>query len=92
MKNRVFVFVMLATALAGLVSCNCKPARYAVTLEPLAQTLLAQTLRTGSLEALAAPFIDSEKEVPDAAAALQGASDIIDALDLLLHIHILMSH
>lgn len=38
MKNRVFVFVMLATAMAGLVSCNCKPARYAVTLEPLAGT------------------------------------------------------
>ena len=39
MKNRLFVFVMLAAAVAGLVSCNCgqkQPTQYAVTLEPLA--------------------------------------------------------
>jgi hypothetical protein len=38
MKNRLFVFVMLAVAMAGLVSCNCgqkQPTQYAVTLEPL---------------------------------------------------------
>ena len=37
MKNRVFVFVMLAAVMAGLVSCNSnkQPTRYRVTLEAL---------------------------------------------------------
>ena len=38
MKNRVFVFVMLATAMAGLVSCNCgpkQPQQYVMTMEPM---------------------------------------------------------
>ena len=41
MKNRLFVFVMLAAAVAGLVSCNCgqkQPSQYAVTVEPLVGT------------------------------------------------------
>ncbi len=45
-------------------------------LEPLAQLLWEQNL-TGTLEEAAAPFVDAEKEVPNAAAALAGASDII---------------
>lgn len=45
-------------------------------LEPLARQLLAQT-DTQELELAAADYIDPEKDVPDAAAALQGASDII---------------
>ncbi len=45
-------------------------------LEPLSQLLWAQEL-TGSLEEAAAPFADPEKEVPDAAAALAGAGDIL---------------
>ena len=38
MKNRVFVFVMLAAAVAGLVSCNCgpkQPQQYALTVEAM---------------------------------------------------------
>ena len=46
-------------------------------LEPLAALLFKQELRSGTPEALAAPFVDPEKEVPDAAAALAGAADII---------------
>ncbi|MZP41506.1 S1 RNA-binding domain-containing protein [Heliobacterium gestii] len=46
-------------------------------LEPLARLILAQELRTGTAEAAAAPFVNPEKDVPDAAAALQGALDII---------------
>lgn len=46
-------------------------------LEPLAEVLFAQALRSGSAEELAAPFIDDEKEVPDVQAALAGAMDII---------------
>lgn len=41
MKRRLFVFVMLAAALAGLVSCNGgqkQPTQYAVTVEPLTGT------------------------------------------------------
>lgn len=41
MKNRVFVFVMLAAAVAGLVSCNCgpkQPKQYALTVEALTGT------------------------------------------------------
>jgi len=45
-------------------------------LAPLADILWAQDL-TGDIEAAAAPFVDPEKEVPDIAAALAGASDII---------------
>ncbi|MBQ5343234.1 MAG: RNA-binding transcriptional accessory protein [Oscillospiraceae bacterium] len=46
-------------------------------LEPLAEVLFAQNVMEGTTEELAAPFIDPEKEVEDAAAALAGASDII---------------
>lgn len=46
-------------------------------LEPLAQTLLAQELKDGTLEDTALPFVNPEKEVPDVPAALQGANDII---------------
>ena len=46
-------------------------------LEPLAETLFAQNVMEGALEELAAPFVDLEKGVEDAAAALAGASDII---------------
>ncbi|MGN0672971.1 MAG: Tex family protein [Anaerovoracaceae bacterium] len=46
-------------------------------LEPLALVILGQKDESGSPEEIAEPFIDPEKEVPDAAAALQGACDII---------------
>ena len=46
-------------------------------LEPLAEALFAQNVMEGALEELAAPFVDPEKGVEDAAAALAGASDII---------------
>ncbi|WP_041314319.1 Tex family protein [Heliomicrobium modesticaldum] len=46
-------------------------------LEPLARLIQAQALRVGTPEAAAAPFVNPEKDVPDAAAALQGALDII---------------
>lgn len=46
-------------------------------LEPLAQIMFAQEIETGTPEEIAADFIDEEKEVNDAAAALQGACDII---------------
>ncbi|HLO01510.1 MAG TPA: Tex-like N-terminal domain-containing protein [Symbiobacteriaceae bacterium] len=46
-------------------------------LEPLALQMLAQAESAGAPEALAAPFVDAEKGVPDAAAALAGARDII---------------
>ena len=46
-------------------------------LEPLAEVLFAQNVMEGTTEELAAPFIDPEKGVEDAAAALAGASDII---------------
>lgn len=46
-------------------------------LEPLALTLLAQELKDGTLEDMALPFVNPEKEVPDVTAALQGANDII---------------
>ena len=46
-------------------------------LEPLAEALFAQNVMEGALEELAAPFVDLEKGVEDAAAALAGASDII---------------
>ncbi len=46
-------------------------------LESLAELLLAQDLRTGTLEALAAPYVDAEKGVGDVSEALAGARDII---------------
>lgn len=46
-------------------------------LEPLAQLLLAQELTSGTPEELCAPYIDPEKEISDAEAALAGARDII---------------
>ncbi len=46
-------------------------------LEPLAAALYAQDIKSGSAEALAAPYIDPAKEVPDAQTALAGAMDII---------------
>ena len=46
-------------------------------LEPLALEILAQEKTEGTIEEMAAPFVDEEKEVPDVAAALQGANDII---------------
>ena len=45
-------------------------------LEPLATLIFEQT-QTGELADLAAPYVDEAKEVPDTAAALAGASDII---------------
>ena len=46
-------------------------------LEPLADLIAAQELRTGTVEAVAQPFIDPEKGLPDAAAALEGAGHIL---------------
>ena len=46
-------------------------------LEPLADMLFAMDIKTGTPEELAQPFINDEKGVPDAEAALAGASDII---------------
>lgn len=46
-------------------------------LEPLADLIAAQALTTGTPEAAAAPFVDVVKEVPDAAAALEGAGYIL---------------
>ena len=45
-------------------------------LEPLAQEILSQEMKVPALER-AADFVDPEKDVKDAAAALQGAEDII---------------
>jgi len=46
-------------------------------LEPLADILFRQDARTGSAEAFAEPFVSQELGVPDIAAALDGARDII---------------
>ena len=46
-------------------------------LEPLADVMFAQEHKTGDPAVFAADFIDEEKGVPDAAAALAGAMDII---------------
>ncbi|MGE4543565.1 MAG: Tex family protein [Pedobacter sp.] len=46
-------------------------------LEPLAGLVAAQQLTSGTPEQAAAPFVDPQGEVPDAAAALQGAADIL---------------
>ena len=50
MKNRLFVFVMLAAAVAGLVSGKCgqkQPSQYAVAVEPLAGTDVQSRLNLG---------------------------------------------
>ena len=46
-------------------------------LEPLADIIAAQELTTGTPEEVASPFIDPAKEVPDSAAALEGAGHIL---------------
>lgn len=46
-------------------------------LAPLAELFMEQALEEGSVEEQAAPFINEENEVPDAAAAIAGAMDII---------------
>ncbi len=46
-------------------------------LEPLAELLYAQTVRTGTLSELAAPYVSEEKGVASPEEALAGASDII---------------
>ena len=46
-------------------------------LEPLAELLFAQNLKSGSLAELAAPYVDAEKGVANVEEALAGASDII---------------
>ena len=46
-------------------------------LEPLALILFAQEIKSGSIEEIAAPFIDAEKSVNTAEDALNGAMDII---------------
>ena len=46
-------------------------------LEPLADIIAAQELTSGTPEAAALPFVDPEKEVPDAGAALEGAGHIL---------------
>lgn len=45
-------------------------------LEPLASLLFMQKVQQ-PLEEAATPFVDAEKEVPDSAAALEGAADIL---------------
>ncbi len=46
-------------------------------LEPLADLIAAQELTSGTVEQVAAPFVDPEKDVPDTAAALEGAGHIL---------------
>lgn len=46
-------------------------------LEPLAELLFAQNIKSGSLTELAQPFVDPEKGVANVEEALAGASDII---------------
>ena len=46
-------------------------------LDGLSQALLLQQPIKGTLETLAAPYINNEKDVPDAESALAGARDII---------------
>lgn len=46
-------------------------------LEPLAVTMMAQQLESGTPEDVAAPFVDAEKGVESEKDALQGAMDII---------------
>ncbi len=46
-------------------------------LQPLADKLLTATRRDGDREKIAAAFVDSKRDVPDTAAAIAGACDII---------------
>jgi len=46
-------------------------------LEPLAELLWGRTTNDAALEAAAAAYVDAEKGVPDVAAALAGARDIL---------------
>ncbi|MBV5341539.1 MAG: RNA-binding transcriptional accessory protein [Deltaproteobacteria bacterium] len=46
-------------------------------LEPLADIMAAQELTAGTAGDAAFPFVDPEREVPDAAAALEGAGHIL---------------
>ncbi|MDD5286372.1 MAG: Tex family protein, partial [Desulfuromonadaceae bacterium] len=46
-------------------------------LEPLADIIAAQELTSGTADEAAATFINSDKEVPDASAALEGACHIL---------------
>lgn len=46
-------------------------------LEALADLIAAQELTAGTAEEAALPFVNSEKEVPDAASALEGAGHIL---------------
>ncbi len=46
-------------------------------LEPLADLIIAQELMTGIPEEAALPFVDPDREVPDAATALAGAGHIL---------------
>jgi len=46
-------------------------------LEPLAEILFSQDIKSGSIEEIAAPFINEEKEVSTIEDALNGAMDII---------------
>ncbi|HFE53868.1 MAG TPA: RNA-binding transcriptional accessory protein, partial [Bacteroidetes bacterium] len=46
-------------------------------LEPLAQLILEQKIEEGDPLELAQPFVDPEKDVPDAETALAGARDIV---------------
>jgi len=46
-------------------------------LEPLADIIAAQEINCGTPEAAAAPFVNAELGVPDAAAALEGAGHIL---------------
>ena len=46
-------------------------------LEPLADLIAAQELTSGTPEEAARPFIDPDKDVPDASAALEGAGHIL---------------
>ncbi|MBI5186890.1 MAG: RNA-binding transcriptional accessory protein [Nitrospinae bacterium] len=46
-------------------------------LEPLADLMAAQELRSGTPEEAALPYVNPEKEVPDEAAALEGACYIL---------------
>ena len=46
-------------------------------LEPLAEIMAAQELTRGAPEEVATPFVNPEKDVPDAAAALAGAGHIL---------------
>jgi uncharacterized protein len=46
-------------------------------LEPLADMMSAQEIAEGTPEEAALPFVDAERDVPDAAAALEGAGHIL---------------